>query len=194
MNREKNSHWQSNETGRSKNITTQKRYFLNRITFVFLLVFSFTYIVACGNEKKNSLEIGDQSPGFTLPDLQGNEISLADYRNSPVIIRFFLTDCKYCRADTPVFNEYYSRYAQKGLKIVYIDSIDSDPKLLETFRRELGIEFPILVDKGGSVSAKYNVRAMPQTILLDPQHKIRAAILGGVSEEELHNTLGSYIN
>ena len=151
-------------------------------------------MAACGSEKKNSLEIGDLAPGFTLPDLQGNEISLSDYQNSPVIIRFFLTDCKYCRADTPVFNEYYTRYGQKGLKIVYIDSLDSDPKLLETFKKELAIEFPVLVDKGGSVSAKYNVRAMPQTVMLDPQHRIIAAILGGVSEEELHNALGPYIN
>jgi len=150
-------------------------------------------LLSCSQENGGILKIGDPAPKFALKALDGNEISLSDYSGSPVILRFFLTDCKYCRADTPIFNDYYSRYKSQGLKILYLDSLDSDPKLLATFKRELKIEFPIVMDTKGEVSKKYKVRALPQTVILDPQHKIVAAVLGGMSEEELRTTLAPYL-
>ena len=57
----------------------------------------------------------------------------------------------------------------------------------------------IMSDRGNhyylktSVSMSYKVKALPQTIILDPQHKIIAAILGGVSEQELNGLLSPYL-
>ena len=117
---------------------------------------------------------------------------MSELKGSPVLLRFFLTDCKYCRADTPVFNDLYTKYHSKGLQVLYIDSLGVDQNVVKTFVRELGILFPVAQDQGGKVSARYNVRALPQTIVLDPDHKIIAAILGGVSEPELTSLLSTY--
>lgn len=149
-------------------------------------------LAACGQEKEAPVQIGDSAPPFTLLDLAGNTISLSDYSGSPVVLRFILTDCKYCRADTPAFNRLYSRYGQQGLGMLYIDSLDVDPSLLEGFARELAITFPLARDTGGEVAARYTVRALPQTIVLSPEHKIAAAILGGVSEQELDALLSPH--
>ena len=157
-----------------------------------MLVFA-CLLMSCGQENEKILNIGDAAPDFTLKDLDGNEISLSAYKGSPVILRFFLTDCKFCRADTPVFNEFYNRYKSQGLTILYLDSVDMDRKLLSAFQQELKITCPIVLDIGGIVSKKYTVRALPQTIILDPQHRIVAAILGGVSEEELNSSLSPYL-
>jgi peroxiredoxin len=159
---------------------------------VIILALTAMCIVSCSNEEK-AVKIGDNAPEFTVRDLDGNEISLADYSGSPVILRFFLTDCKFCRADTPIFNRYFSRYESQGLKIFYLDSLDIDRKILAAFRQELAIPFPVVLDTGGNVAKSYHVRAMPQTILLSSEHKIIAAILGGVSEEELNRALAPYI-
>jgi peroxiredoxin len=167
-------------------ISTLARFILPALLVLFLS--------GCETEQQSALQIGDSAPGFTLQDLEGNDISLADYKGSPVILRFFLTDCKFCRADTPVFNEYFSRYGSQGLRILYIDSLDTSTKVIAAFRDELDIPFPILVDSGGKTARDYKVRALPQTIILNPQHAIIAAILGGVSEEELNRTLAPYIN
>ncbi|MDW7774117.1 MAG: TlpA disulfide reductase family protein [Desulfobulbaceae bacterium] len=159
--------------------------------FFLLTVLSF-FILSCSPDQEN-LEIGDRAPDFTLKDLDGNTISLSNYTGSPVILRFFLTDCKFCRADTPVFNNYYDRYKSQGLKIIYIDSLGVDRTILTAFKRELAIPFPIAVDPAGRAAGQYKVKAMPQTIILNPQLEIIAAILGGVSEEELNRTLSPYI-
>lgn len=164
-------------------------------TFVFLMVSILLFTLsACGQEKVKKLEVGDSAPVFSLPDLDGNVFDLSKMKGSPVLLRFFLTDCKYCRADTPVFNDFYTQYQQQGLKVVYIDSLGIDPKIVKAFAKELGILFPVAQDREGEITSKYMVRALPQTIVLDPDHKIIAAILGGVSEPELTQLLSPYLS
>jgi len=163
---------------------------------VFFLIFLLLPMLftACSQEKGKKLEVGDSAPTFSLQDLEGNTFNLLDLKGSPVLLRFFLVDCKFCRADTPVFNEFYTQYHKKGLQVLYIDSLGIDKKVVETFVKELGIIFPVAQDKGGTVSSNYNVRALPQTIVLDPEHTIIAAILGGVSEPELTQLLSPYFS
>lgn len=161
---------------------------------LLVLVVLFLSITACSQEKGKKLAVGDSAPGFSLQTLDGDNISLSEMQGSPVLIRFFLTDCKYCRADTPIFNEFYTRYKDKGLGVFYIDSLGVDTKVVRSFVKELGILFPVAQDRGGEVTAKYLVRALPQTIVLDPEHKITAAILGGVAEQELSQLLSPYFN
>jgi peroxiredoxin len=150
--------------------------------------------VSCSPDKPASLEIGDSAPGFALQDLKGKTVQLADFKGSPVVIRFFLTDCKFCRADTPILNDYFIRYAEKGLGMVYVEALGIERARLDNFVDEFEIAFPVLQDKGGKVAASYKVRALPQTIILDPDHRIIAAILGGISEPELNTILSPYLD
>lgn len=167
---------------------------IGNIFCLLLPVLLACLLLSCSQEKKQLLAIGDPAPGFTVTDLDGKEFTLSDYKGSPVIIRFFLTDCKFCRADTPVFNDYHARYGSRGLKIIYIDTLGVDKGALDASRKELDIAFPVASDEGGVISTSYTVKALPQTIILDPQHKIIAAILGGVSEAELHGLLSPFLN
>jgi len=152
------------------------------------------FMAACHSEDTKKLSLGDDAPDFSLQDINGEQISLTAMKGQPVLLRFFLTDCTYCRADTPVFNDFYTKYHEQGLQVLYIDSLGIDKKLVTNFVKEMGIVFPVAQDKGGKISASYNVRALPQTIVLDPDHKIRAAILGGISEEELTRLLSPYFS
>jgi peroxiredoxin len=172
-----------------------KRKYLSHclILIILPLLISFS-LLSCGRGKDEVLKIGDSAPDFTLMSLDGDEINLSAYRGLPVILRFFLTDCKYCRADTPVFNTYFTRYRSQGLQIFYLDPLSIDRTILAAFQEKLMVRFPILLDKGGKVAEKYKVKALPQTIILSPQHTIIAAILGSVSEEELNRTLSPYIH
>lgn len=159
----------------------------------WLLLLALVALAGCGDDAPAKLKIGDPAPPFTVQDLDGKIISLADYQGSPVVVRFFLTDCKFCRADTPVLNDYYVRYSAKGLRVLYVDTLGIDRKARESFARELAIKFPVARDADGKITASYRVKALPQTIVLSPDHKIIAAILGGVSEPELNKLLSPYL-
>lgn len=77
--------------------------------------------------------------------------------------------------------------------MVYVNQ-HSDEATVRKFVADLEIGFPVLVDKDGAISNRYNIKVEPQTIIISPDHRILAAILGGVSEAELKNLLGRYID
>lgn len=138
------------------------------------------------------MQLGDRAPDFTAVDQHGNEISLSEYVGGPVVIRFWSVDCKFCRADTPVFNEYYRKYREQGLMIIYI-SRQNDPVMVKRFIDDLKIEFPVVIDVDGEIARQYRVKLDPQAIFIDPQHKLTAAVLGGVGEAEMKRLLGGYL-
>lgn len=165
----------------------------NRTSLLFSLFMLLALLVACEQkEADTSLQIGDQAPDFSVTDMNDQHIQLQQWAGSLIILRFWSTDCKYCRADTPVFNEYFNRYKEKGLKVIYINNGASSQEVTE-FVRELGIPFPVVMDQGGNVAKLYRVKAVPQTIIIDPAQKIIAAILGGVGKAELDELAGKYI-
>jgi len=146
-------------------------------------------LAACSGGEQVKLAVGDLSPDFMIEDLAGRSIRLADLNNRPVVIRFFVTDCKYCRADTGVFNDYYRKHHDQGLEVLYITTtVDRDK--VKKFVEELKIPFPVAIDYNRQVSQVYNVKVEPQTIVLDASHRIMGAILGGVTEKELDEMLG----
>ena len=163
-------------------------------SILFLLVIGLFFISwSCTTGKKEKLEIGDQAPTFSVKDLSGTPINLANYKDRPVIIRFFTTDCKYCKADTPVFVEYYEKHKNKGLQLLYITTTQ-DKKTVENFQRELNIPFPVIIDRDKAITKLYRVKLVPQTVILDANHKIIGAILGGVARQEIDELLGSALN
>lgn len=162
---------------------------LVRLGVVLLLL----AIAGCGGDGPvKPLRVGDQAPPFTVRDLAGQEFSLAAWRGKPVVLRFWSTDCKFCRADTPIFNNYFDRYRERGLQVVYI-SRNPDEKTVRDFVADLDIRFPVVIDHDGKLAALYHVKVDPQTIVINPGQKITAAILGGVSEAELRKQLGAYL-
>ena len=168
---------------------------LKRILPIFLLCSVFFAIAACSgsDQAAKKLKLGDPAPDFSGNDLNGQPLSLAAYQGHPVILRFWSTDCKFCRADTPIFNQYFEKYKEAGLRVVYVNR-HSDEATVRKFVADLEIGFPVLIDKDGAISSRYNIKVEPQTIIISPDHKIIAAILGGVSEAELKNMMGGYFN
>ena len=77
--------------------------------------------------------------------------------------------------------------------VFYINSTDSKPSEVQAFVEALDIRFPVIIDQDGAISASYHVRIVPQTIVLNPEHRIVTAILGGVSEAELQELLGPFL-
>lgn len=158
-----------------------------------LLFAFFVLLGGCAKEKKEHLKIGDQAPLFSVEAITGGQVSLDTYKGNPVILRFWSTDCKYCRADTPIFNQYFDDYKDKGLKVVYINTPAAGLEEVKDFVADLDITFPVVLDGDGTIAKKYNVRIVPQTIILNPEHKIITGILGGVSEAELQELLGPFL-
>lgn len=161
---------------------------MRRFPAGFLLLLLIIFLAGCGGDKAARLKLGDPAPDFLVEDLKGKSFRLADLQGRPVVIRFFVTDCKFCKADTPVFNEYYNKHREQGLDILYLTTT-VDRQKVEKFSADLQIPFPVAIDYNKKVSKLFNVKAEPQTIILNSGHLIKGAILGGVTEAELDEIL-----
>lgn len=156
---------------------------------VLLLCLVFVFFAGCGQSgQSDKLEIGGPAPDFAGVDLAGKPFALAGFAGKPVIIRFWSTECKFCRADTPAFNALYEKFHDKGLEIAYVNTL-SNLQQVNEFVADLAIRFPVIMDENGDIARRYQIKLVPQTVVIDRKHTIVAAILGGVSEMEILDLL-----
>lgn len=164
-----------------------------KLTIISIICLAcLVFLNGCSGNNTKPIKVGNTLAPFSGTDLEGNTYSLASHKEGPVILRFFLIDCQYCKADTPVFNHFYNAYNTKGLSIVYINNNGINSDQVRNFVKELNIPFPVIYDPDGKIARQYNVKVQPLTLVLSPEHKLLAAMLGGVSEAELNELLGPY--
>lgn len=163
------------------------------LSAIGLLLCCAVVLSGCGSSGAKRLKIGDRAPDFTITDLRGNELSLDGWQGFPIILRFWDTECKFCRADTPIFNRYFDQYAARGLKVLYVATGNETRERVDAFIDDLDIVFPVALDQDERMAADYQVTMVPQTIFISPDKKIVTAVLGGVSEAELEEIIGPFL-
>ena len=100
------------------------------------------------------LEAGDQAPAFTLPDQDGNPVSLRDFAGAPVVVYFYpVDDTPGCTKEACQFNENLAAFSRSGATVVGI-SPDSPAKHVK-FREKYGLQLPLLSDPGHEVMGAY---------------------------------------
>lgn len=132
------------------------------------LVFS---ILAATSLASSGME-GQVAPDFALKSTTGENLRLSEYRGDVVMINFWATWCGPCRQEMPLLDELYGRYHRVGFNLLGVN-IDDDTTRALRMVEELDLHFPIVFDTRKEVSRLYNVEAMPATILVDREGKIR---------------------
>ncbi len=115
---------------------------------------------------------GKPAPDFALKSSTGENLRLSEYRGDVVMINFWATWCGPCRQEMPLLDELYSRYQRVGFRLLGVN-IDDDSSRAMSMISELGVSFPVLFDTRKEVSKLYDVDAMPVTILVDREGKVR---------------------
>jgi len=141
--------------------------------------------------------VGETAPDFTLPDLTGNEIPLADHTGKPLIINFWTTWCGICVHELPLFEEFYERYGDQ-VDFLAVCSGTSPEKAKELVE-ENNLTFPVLYDEGRVVAGVYQpprprdkrrVIAFPFTVFVDETGTVIYAKIGAfVDMDRLLNLL-----
>lgn len=175
-------------------IESKNEGLINRSVFVFFFLLFVLSITGCQPERKGGpLMAGDVAPDFAAKDLDGNIIVLSSLKGKPVVVRFWETDCKYCKADTPIFNRYYEKYREAGLNVVYVSSFYEEIHAVKRFVDLLEVPFPVVMDTDARLADLYNVKLYPQTFMIGPDRTILANLFGGVGEAEFLELLGEYL-
>ena len=84
---------------------------------------------------------------YTLKDMTGKDVRLADYAGKPLIINFWATWCAPCKDEIPALIAVHEKYKSQGLTILGV-SIDDSPGDLQKFAAQFGMTYPVLVGQG----------------------------------------------
>lgn len=116
------------------------------------------------------IEPRPEAPAFTLTQLDGGEVSLADYRGKVVIMEFWATWCGPCRFSLPSLEVIYKRFRDRGVTVLMINQ--DEP--VEMIRQWAGKRFtaPILLDQDGGVAQRYGVRGIPRLFIIDQDGRL----------------------
>jgi peroxiredoxin len=128
-------------------------------------------ILAASSLASSGME-GQQAPDFALKSSSGKNLRLSEYRGDVVLINFWATWCGPCRQEMPLLDELYTRYQRVGFNLLGVN-IDDDSSRAMRMVDELGVHFPVLFDADKEVSKLYDVEAMPVTVLVDREGKVR---------------------
>lgn len=140
-------------------------------------------------QEKKELKAGDKSPAFTYLDINGNEVSLKDFKGKYVLIDFWNTMCGPCRRELPLFKELEKK--MQGKKIVFVTvSSDRDRARWEKMVKEQGLSGMQLHNGGDrSFMQAYGFEKVPRFILLDKKGRIVNPDMTRPSDPETEKTL-----
>lgn len=148
-------------------------------------------------DKVNSLKgstIGYPAIDFTLPDVNGKNISLSSYKGKYVLVDFWASWCGPCRRENPAVVAAYQKYKDKGFDILAVSLDDNKEKWLAAIAKD-NLTWSHVSDLKGwqsSVGKLYGVTSIPFNLLLDKDGKILAKALRGADlEAKLGELLGN---
>jgi len=117
------------------------------------------------------------APDFTLPSLNGPNLRLQEQRGRVVMINFWATWCGPCRVEMPHLARLYEKYRDSGFTVLAVN-IDEDPHKAASLAKQLGMQFPVLLDTEKKVSRLYDLSTMPSSVLVDRDGRVRYVTRG----------------
>ncbi len=112
------------------------------------------------------------APDFRLPTPEGRNLRLGELRGQVVLVNFWASWCGPCRQEMPHLNKLYDKYRSAGFELLGIN-IDDDPKHGAATALRWGVNFPVLLDASKTVTRQYDLGAMPATVLIDRDGRVR---------------------
>jgi peroxiredoxin len=120
---------------------------------------------------------GIRAPDFALTDLSGRAVRRADLRGRWVLLNFWASWCTPCEMEMPAMQRLQARFPPSTLEVVAVNYREAADDV-RRFASRQGVDFRILLDPEGAVSARYQVGTLPFTVILSPRGEVVAAAEG----------------
>jgi len=155
-------------------------------TIVMISIITLVLFAGCTEKEKEVATAA--APDFTLQDMSGKKVRLADLKGRVVLLEFWATWCPPCRAEIPAIERLHTQYGGKGLTVLAIAMDEGGWDGVKAFAAERKITYTVLRGTD-DVSAKYMVRLIPATYLIDKQGVIRKQFMGGGGNEAVEQEI-----
>lgn len=135
------------------------------------------------------------APDFTLAELNGQKLSLSDYKGKVVLLDFWATWCGPCRMEIPGFIQLQNKYRDQGFTVIGV-SLDDGEEPVKEFYQELRMNYPVVVSEDKKVEMLYGgIIGLPTAFLIGRDGRIYAKHPGAqptsVFEDEVKSLLAA---
>lgn len=142
--------------------------------------------------------LNEPTPQFTLKDLAGNTVNIADLKGKTVVVDFWATWCGPCIASMPGMQKMVNKYKDNpGVKFLFIDTWqneDNETELVQNFIEKRGYrDFHVLMDLDDKVVSSFKVEGIPTKFILGKDGNIKFKDVGFGGEESLLKKLPAMI-
>ncbi|MEE2036228.1 TlpA disulfide reductase family protein [Nocardiopsis sp. CT-R113] len=128
--------------------------------------------------------------------LDGDDVSLSDYEGGIVVLNVWASWCGPCRAEQPVLDEVHAEYGDLGVDFLGVN-IKDDETAAQAYLSNKGVAYPSLYDQPGEVPQAFRdtvpPRAIPSTLVIDPDGRIAARVIGPTTYGQLTELLNPVV-
>lgn len=118
------------------------------------------------------------APKFSIPSLDGHELSLNDYRGKYLLVNFWATWCGPCKMEMPSLESLHQKYKKQNFAIIAVSNDIFGAQVVEPYIQAEHYTFPVGLDPKLRVSNQFGVTSLPTTFLINPQGKIIGVLNG----------------
>jgi peroxiredoxin len=124
---------------------------------------------------------GQAAPSFKVSTTSGQQVSLESYRGRVLVLDFFATWCKPCRASIPHLVEMNRKYGQQGLYVLGMSADEDGEKVVKAFADKNHMSYPVAL-AGESTLVDFGVRSVPVMFVIDKKGRV-AEVFRGFTDE-----------
>ena len=127
---------------------------------------------------------GMQAPDFVLRDSDGRQVRLSDFHGKVVLLNFWATWCGPCKFEIPWFIEFQNRYQSEGFTILGVSMDDNGWAAVRPYMAAARMNYPVVLGNERVSLAYGGIEALPTTLVLDRDGKIRYLHAGLATKDE----------
>jgi thiol-disulfide isomerase/thioredoxin len=142
------------------------------------------------------------APDLSLKDLDGKDLSLAQYKGKVVLVNFWATWCEPCQVEIPWLIEMQQKYAAKGFTVLGIAMDEEGAKVVTPWVQKERFDvngtksqmnYPIVIGNDAAADKFGGLLGYPTSVLITRDGKIVKRITGIISYEEISKSIDSQL-
>ncbi|WP_051302745.1 TlpA disulfide reductase family protein [Sedimenticola selenatireducens] len=130
-----------------------------------------------------------QAIDFILPDLDGRDRSLAEFRGKWLLVNFWATWCPPCIEEMPELERFHLAHKERDALVIGINMEDMAPERLKGFLAERSISYPILLAPVDGYTAFGRIPVLPTSILISPEGEVVTRHVGPLTAEMIEQLI-----
>src|SRR5216684_2235261 len=121
-------------------------------------------------------KVGERAPEFTLPDLSGKQVSLADFRGDPTLALFWNPGCGFCQRMLDDLKAWEAKPSEGAPRLLVVSTGSVEEN------KAMGLRSPVLLDQGFSVGNLFGANGTPMAVLVDAEGNIASEVAAGAPD------------